>query len=96
MKLSELEKLSDELLSGVPEDVFERNWTQEAIQCLNTLPVFCATFREMLEAMKYVQKDLDIRAHLMPDFDESDPCVYIGDGVWKGLCAAIKKAEEML
>lgn len=92
MKLSELEKLSDELLSGVPEDMIERNWTLEAIQCLNTLPVFCATFREMLEAMKALPHREYCNAIKGPDgyeWIEEDKCDC-------GRNAAIKKAEEML
>lgn len=80
MKLSELEKLSDELLSGVPEDMIERNWTQEAILCLNTMPAFCTTFREMLEALQCCKERLD-------GYDDADR---------NWLNDTIKKAEEML
>lgn len=92
MKLSELEKLSDELLSGVPEDVFEMNWTQDAIQCLNTLPVFCATFREMLVIMQELPHGEYCNALKGPvnyGWVEENECDC-------GRNAAIKKAEEML
>lgn len=95
MKLSELEKLSDELLSGVPEDMIERNWTLEAIQCLNTLPVFCATFREMLGAMRIANAAI---VQYTPCAEEECKQVQteIGDLAERRLLSAIKKAEEML
>lgn len=96
MKLSELEKLAQWHQAMAKEPKRNQAKRDKHFQTAAGITEVCATFREMLEAMKYVQKDLDIRAHLMPDFDESDPCVYIGDGAWKGLCASIKKAEEML